>query len=53
VAGGTPTPPHPVGRYHRPWFDRQRPDPFAEALRGAKRAVDPSATLNPGVLIDP
>jgi alkyldihydroxyacetonephosphate synthase len=53
AAGGTITHHHAVGRDHRPWFDRQRPDPFAEALRGAKRAVDPSATLNPGVLIDP
>ena len=52
-AGGTITHHHAVGRDHRPWYDRQRPDPFAEALRAAKRAVDPGATLNPGVLIDP
>ena len=51
-AGGTITHHHAVGRDHRPWYDRQRPDPFAEALRGAKRAVDPSGVLNPGVLID-
>jgi alkyldihydroxyacetonephosphate synthase len=52
-AGGTITHHHAVGRDHRPWYDRQRPDAFAEALRAAKRAVDPAATLNPGVLIDP
>jgi alkyldihydroxyacetonephosphate synthase len=52
-AGGTITHHHAVGRDHRPWYDRQRPDPFANALRAAKRAVDPGAMLNPGVLIDP
>jgi alkyldihydroxyacetonephosphate synthase len=52
-AGGTITHHHAVGRDHRPWYDRQRPDPFAEALRAAKRAVDPAGVLNPGVLLDP
>ncbi len=52
-AGGTITHHHAVGRDHRPWYDRQRPDPFARALRAAKQAVDPSGILNPGVLIDP
>jgi alkyldihydroxyacetonephosphate synthase len=52
-AGGTITHHHAVGRDHRPWYDRQRPDPFAEALRAAKRAVDPAGILNPGVLLDP
>jgi alkyldihydroxyacetonephosphate synthase len=51
-AGGTITHHHAVGRDHRPWYDRQRPDAFAEALRAAKRAVDPAWLLNPGVLID-
>ncbi|MBV8430520.1 MAG: FAD-binding oxidoreductase, partial [Solirubrobacterales bacterium] len=51
--GGTITHHHAVGRDHRPWYDRQRPEPFAEALRAAKAAVDPAATLNPGVLVDP
>jgi len=51
-AGGTITHHHAVGRDHRPWYDRQRPDPFAAALRGAKAAVDPGGILNPGVLID-
>jgi alkyldihydroxyacetonephosphate synthase len=51
--GGTITHHHAVGRDHRPWYDRQRPEPFAEALRAAKRALDPAGVLNPGVLIDP
>lgn len=44
---------HAVGRDHRPWYDRQRPDAFADALRAAKHAVDPAGILNPGCLIDP
>ncbi len=51
--GGTITHHHAVGREHRPWYDRQRPEPFAVALRGAKAAIDPTGALNPGVLIDP
>ncbi|HEV2075070.1 MAG TPA: FAD-linked oxidase C-terminal domain-containing protein, partial [Thermoleophilaceae bacterium] len=51
--GGTVTHHHAVGRDHRPWYDRQRPGPFAATLRAAKRAVDPGAILNPGVLVDP
>jgi alkyldihydroxyacetonephosphate synthase len=51
AAGGTITHHHAVGRDHRPWYDLQRPDPFAAALRGAKAAVDPAGVLNPGVLI--
>jgi alkyldihydroxyacetonephosphate synthase len=52
-AGGTITHHHAIGRDHRPWYDRQRPDPFARALRAAKRELDPAGVLNPGVLIDP
>jgi alkyldihydroxyacetonephosphate synthase len=51
--GGTITHHHAVGRDHRPWYDRQRPPVFAKALTAAKRALDPGAVLNPGVLIDP
>ena len=51
--GGTITHHHAVGRDHRPWYDRQRPEPFAHALRGAKAAIDPCGIMNPGVLIDP
>ena len=53
TAGGTITHHHAVGRDHRPWYDRQRPDRFADALRAAKAAVDPQGILNPGVLVDP
>jgi alkyldihydroxyacetonephosphate synthase len=51
AAGGTITHHHAVGRDHRPWYDQQRPDPFATALRAAKGALDPAGVLNPGVLI--
>jgi alkyldihydroxyacetonephosphate synthase len=51
-AGGTITHHHAVGRDHRPWYDRQRPDLFAKALRAAKQELDPRGMMNPGVLID-
>ncbi len=51
--GGTVTHHHAVGRDHRPWYDRQRPDLFAASLHAAKKTVDPAGILNPGVLIDP
>ena len=53
TAGGTITHHHAVGRDHRPWYDKQRPEIFAAALRAAKHALDPQGVLNPGVLIDP
>ena len=53
AAGGTITHHHAVGRDHRQWYDKQRPELFAAALRAAKQAVDPHGVLNPGVLIDP
>ena len=52
-AGGTITHHHAVGRDHRPWYDRQRSELFAAALRAAKKVLDPAGMLNPGVLIDP
>ncbi|MEB3921403.1 FAD-binding oxidoreductase, partial [Mycobacterium ulcerans] len=52
TTGGTITHHHAVGRDHRPWYDRQRPDPFMAALRAAKTALDPAGILNPGVLLD-
>ena len=42
---------HAVGRDHRPWYDRQRPEPFAAALSAVKAELDPAGILNPGVLI--
>jgi alkyldihydroxyacetonephosphate synthase len=53
AAGGTITHHHAVGREHRPWYDRERPDLFAAALKAAKSALDPQGLFNPGVLIDP
>ena len=53
AAGGTITHHHAVGRIHRPWYDRERPALFAEALRAVKRQLDPHGILNPGVLVDP
>ncbi len=52
-AGGTITHHHAVGREHRPFYDRQRPEPFAAALRAAKAELDPQGLLNPGVLFEP
>ncbi|NRQ33041.1 FAD-binding oxidoreductase [Nonomuraea sp. NN258] len=49
--GGTITHHHAVGRDHRPYYDLQRPGPFALALRAAKSALDPAGILNPGVLV--
>ncbi|HWA81523.1 MAG TPA: FAD-binding oxidoreductase [Acetobacteraceae bacterium] len=53
AAGGTITHHHAVGRDHRPWYDRQRPDLFAAGFRAMKAALDPAGLFNPGVLIDP
>ena len=50
--GGTITHHHAVGRDHRHWYDRQRPDVFATALSATKSALDPGRVLNPGVLGD-
>ncbi len=52
TSGGTITHHHAVGRDHRPWYDQQRPDVFAAALRAAKNAADPRGLLNPGALLD-
>jgi alkyldihydroxyacetonephosphate synthase len=51
TTGATITHHHAVGRDHRPWYDRQRPDVFATALRAARAALDPAGILNPGVLL--
>jgi alkyldihydroxyacetonephosphate synthase len=51
--GATITHHHAVGRYHRRWYDRQRPALFAEALIAARRALDPAGIMNPGALIGP
>ncbi|GGX76340.1 FAD-binding oxidoreductase [Streptomyces fructofermentans] len=53
ASGATITHHHAVGRDHRPWYDRQRPDLFAAALRAGKAVLDPAGILNPGVVVDP
>jgi alkyldihydroxyacetonephosphate synthase len=53
ASGGTITHHHAVGRDHRPWYDKERPELFAKVLRAAKEALDPAGVLNPGVLFDP
>ena len=52
AAGGTITHHHAVGRYHRPWYDKERPPLFAEAYKAARRVLDPAGIMNPGVLMD-
>ncbi len=51
--GGTITHHHAVGRDHRSGYERQSPPLFRGALANAKKCLDPSGILNPGVLIDP
>ena len=51
--GGTITHHHAVGRYHKEWYLRQRPESFGRVLESAKRVLDPAGILNPGVLVDP
>jgi alkyldihydroxyacetonephosphate synthase len=51
-AGATITHHHAVGRLHRPWYERERPQIFGDVLRAAKRVLDPSSIMNPGVLLE-
>jgi alkyldihydroxyacetonephosphate synthase len=51
AAGGTITHHHAVGRIHDPWYRRERPALFGDALAAIKRTWDPAAILNPGVLV--
>ncbi|MEM9624695.1 MAG: FAD-binding oxidoreductase [Pseudomonadota bacterium] len=50
-AGGTITHHHAVGRDHMPWYERQRPALFGDALKAAKAMLDPAGVLNPGVIV--
>ena len=50
-AGGTITHHHAVGRDHMPWYVKQRPKLYGDALAAAKTSLDPSGLLNPGVLV--
>ncbi|HTJ45873.1 MAG TPA: FAD-binding oxidoreductase [Kofleriaceae bacterium] len=51
ACGATITHHHAVGRVHRPWYERERPPLFADALRAVKRTLDPDGVMNPGVLL--
>ena len=51
AGGGTITHHHAVGRDHMPWYRRQRPELFGEALAAAKARLDPAGILNPGVIV--
>ncbi|WP_176439814.1 FAD-binding oxidoreductase [Haloechinothrix alba] len=52
-AGGTITHHHGVGIDHRESYAEEVGEPAVEALRAAKRALDPAGILNPGVLLSP
>ena len=49
--GGTITHHHAVGRVHRPWYERERPALFGDALAAVKRTLDPAGIMNPGCLV--
>jgi alkyldihydroxyacetonephosphate synthase len=51
ACAGTITHHHAVGRDHMPWYRRQRPALFGDALAAAKQSLDPAGVLNPGVLV--
>jgi len=50
-AGGASTHHHAVGRTHLPYFERERGELYVEALSSAKKALDPTGIMNPGVLL--
>jgi alkyldihydroxyacetonephosphate synthase len=50
AAGGTTTHHHAVGRDFRPFYEREVPQQFQNALRAARATLDPRGILNPGVL---
>jgi alkyldihydroxyacetonephosphate synthase len=49
--GATITHHHAVGRVHRPWYAREVPPLFLDALGAVKRTLDPHGMMNPGALI--
>ncbi len=53
AAGGTITHHHAVGRFHRPWYEREASPLFLRALDAVKSELDPARILNPGVLVPP
>ena len=51
--GGTVTHHHAVGRDHMAGYRIEQPPLFAAVLSAAKRVLDPSGILNPGILMPP
>ena len=41
---------HGVGRFHRPWYEREAPALARSALLAAKQSLDPAGIMNPGAL---
>jgi alkyldihydroxyacetonephosphate synthase len=50
-AGGTSTHHHAVGRDVVPYYERERDPLFGKVLGAVKSTLDPSAIMNPGVLL--
>ena len=48
AGGGTITHHHAVGRDHRPWYDRQRPDRFADGAARREGGARPGRDPQPG-----
>ena len=51
AAGATITHHHAVGTDHKPWFAREIGPVGVQILRAVKAELDPTAVLNPGVMI--
>lgn len=51
--GGPATHHQSIGRFHRPWFERQSSARYLDSLKAAKKAYDPRGIMNPGALFDP
>lgn len=49
--GGTVTHHHAVGRLHEPWWQRECPPLFEQALVATKERLDPQGIMNPGCLL--
>jgi len=49
--GATITHHHAIGRDHQPWLEAETGSLGLEALRAAKRALDPAGIMNPGKLL--
>jgi alkyldihydroxyacetonephosphate synthase len=50
-SGGSISHHHGVGRDHREWFEREVGSLSTSLLRAAKRTLDPTGILNPGILV--